>query len=104
MDGTEFVRYVPCDLLYSNRNINKLIDTNNIFGIDLSSLNSIVPLTQYKKILYILGVESENKLDEVYSGKMTYRDLLSEGNMPTLNDILYNLFVCISGKNSQHWC
>ena len=101
-NGTEFIKRVPCEALYSKRNINKQINTNNIYGIDLSALNLIIPLTQYKKLLYEL--KSKSKLDEIAAGNMTFREILSEGNMPTLTDILYNLFICISGDDSHHWC
>ena len=103
-NGSTFVKRVPCSTKYSIRGINRDIETNNIFGINLVSLNRIVPLTQYKKLLYKLTDNNLDKLDELATEDMTYRDLLSEGNLPTFTDILYNLLICLSDDNSQHWC
>ncbi len=103
-NGEPFEKIVPCSTNYSIRDINSHIGTNNIFGINLSSLNRIVPLTQYKKILYKLTYNNPEKLNELGTEDMTFRDLLSEGKHPTFTDILYNLLICLLDDNRQHWC
>ena len=85
-NGSIFIKTIPCASRYCHRNINSNISTNNIFGIDISHL----------RLLFKLHASNSDKLDEIASGEFTFRDLLTDGQSPTISDILYNLFIDLS--------